>query len=342
MIKNNLNFLGVMLFSSLIVGVYQLPLIENTLNKYGYENSINENFSFSKDFQQLVEDQKISFSSLLNGESNTPVVNSNTTVAINSEESPVSQVVLNSTKAPVVETINMEKNNITTPSTSIDNSTNNISNGNVNSSNSNAGIVSSKSGACSDNCTILMIGDSVMGDIDFSMQRMIKKDFPSWKVIDGHKVSSGLTNQTYYDWPATAKKLVEKYKPDYVFVLLGTNDAQGMMFNGKGLAFSKEPWVTEYSNRVNQIKDIIEGNKSSWYWIGLPVTKDKSFNSRLQVIRDIQSEQTKEHYISVESIFGKNDHSEPINMKLRANDGIHLNSSGSDLVAKELLNKLKG
>lgn len=344
MIKNNFNFLSVMLFSSLIVGAYQLPLIENTLNKYGYENNINEKLPFSKDFQQLVEDQKISFSSLLNGESNyTSVVTSKTTIAVHSEENPVSHpVVIDTQKEPVVVSINMEKNNVTNPNTSINNSGSNISNDNLNTSTSNVTTQSSKNGACSDNCTILMIGDSVMGDIDFSMQRMIKKDFPSWKVIDGHKVSSGLTNQTYYDWPATAKKLVEKYKPDYVFVLLGTNDAQGMMFNGKGLAFSKESWVTEYSNRVNQIKNIIEVNQSSWYWIGLPVTKDKGFNSRLQVIRDIQSEQTKEHYISVEPIFGKNDHSEPINMKLRANDGIHLNSSGSDLVAKELLNKLKG
>ena len=225
---------------------------------------------------------------------------------------------------------------------------NNVTNNNVTTNSSNSsptdnltGVTDNKK-SCLENCVVLMMGDSVMGDIDFSMQRLLKKDFPSWKVIDGHKVSSGLTNQTYYDWPATAKKLVEKYKPDYVFILLGTNDAQGMMLNGKGLAFSKDLWVNEYSNRVNKIKEIMQSNDSSWYWIGLPVTKDKGFNSRLQVIRDIQESQTKDRYISVESIFGKNDHSEPINMKLRAADGIHLNSSGSDLVAKELLNKLKG
>lgn len=326
MIKNSMNYLGVMLFSSLIVGAYQLPLIENSLNKYGYENNINASFTFSQQLQQLVEDQKISFSSALTDYSQTKNVSSIPAIS----------------KEPVIVSINMAKTNNSVPNASINSSgsfTQTTNNGN----NVESSSVSStgKNNPCIENCTVLMIGDSVMGDIDFSLQRLVKKDFPSWKVVDGHKVSSGLTNQTYYDWPSTAKKLVEKYKPDYVFVLLGTNDAQGMMFNGKGLAFSKEQWVEEYGNRVNKIKEIVENNKSNWYWIGLPVTKDKGFNSRLQVIRDIQSEHTKEHYISVESIFGKNDHSEPLNMKLRAADGIHLNASGSDLVAKELLNKLK-
>lgn len=315
-----------MLFSSLIVGVYQLPLIENTLNKYGYSNNINENFPFSQNFQQFVEDQKISFSSFLNDESLS--VSSQST---NKVSSIVNQ---NLTEKNIVQ------KNIEPSQQSTEPINNTGDSGNTTSNQTNSSITEKQS--CSENCTILMIGDSVMGDIDFSMQRLIKKEYPSWKVIDAHKVSSGLTNHTYYDWPTTAKKFVEKYKPDYVFVLLGTNDAQGMMFNGKGLAFSKEPWINEYSNRVNEMKNIIESNQATWYWIGLPVTKDKGFNSRLQVIRDIQIKETKEHYISVEPIFGKNDHSEPVNMKLRASDGIHLNSSGSDLVAKELLNKLKG
>lgn len=309
MIKYNVNFLSVMLFSSLIVSIYQLPLIENCLNKYGYENNINEKIPFSKNFQQGIEDYKISLSSLLE---NKKEINLSKSGSITSNR---------------IEN-NIDKNGISPTNSSKPDSLNSLT-------------TSEKNKSCSEHCSVLMIGDSVMGDVDFSMQRMIQKQFPSWKVIDGHKVSSGLTNQTYYDWPATAKKLIENYKPDYVFVLLGTNDAQGMMSNGKALPFSKEAWFNEYSNRVNKIKNIIETNHASWYWIGLPVTKDKGFNSRLQVIRDIHFEQTKEHYISVEHIFGKNDHSEPINMKLRANDGIHLNSLGADLLAKELLIKLK-
>lgn len=326
MIKNNMNYLAVMLFSSLLVGVYQLPLIENTFNKYGYENNINGTFTFSREAQQIVEDQKISFSSMLNDLQQS--TNKSNTVFV---------------KEPVLAAINMQTTNTAINATTLN--TKSLTSNSVNNSNlvdNNSIVPVSKNSKCAENCVVLMIGDSVMGDVDFSLQRLVKKQFPTWKVVDGHKVSSGLTNQTYYDWPSTARKLVEKYQPDYVFVLLGTNDAQGMMYNGKALPFNKEPWITEYANRVKKIKEIIETNKSNWYWIGLPVTRDKGFNGRLQVIRNIQSEYTKENYIQVESIFGKNDHSEPLNMKLRSPDGIHLNASGADLIAKELLIKLKG
>ena len=316
MTEHNLKFLGTIILTSLLVGSYQLPLIENTLNKYGFENNINQNFIYAKNFQQFIEDEKISFSSYLTDEKNTTVSFVDRTNNIQLSSNPVST--------------SIENNNI--------NNSSGINKGNLE---ANSQVSTSKS-TCSDNCVVLMIGDSVMGDVDFSLQRLIKKEFPNWKIIDGHKVSSGLTNQTYYDWPSTAKKLVEKNKPDYVFVLLGTNDAQNMMADGKGLTFSKDLWTNEYSNRVNKMTSIVSDNGSKWFWIGLPVTRDKSFNSRLQVIREIEENQTKEHYISVEQIFGKNDHSEPINMKLRASDGIHLNSSGADLVAKELLLKLKG
>lgn len=330
MIKNNVSFLTVMLFSCFIVSSYQMPLIENTLNQYGYVNNINEVFTFSKNFQQAVENQKISWSSYINGEYN--VVNTN---VVHNENLPI----LSTNNTPSVTNNTISKEVLSTPqslSAKIDSQSLSSNNNSVST------FQNSKKSTCLENCIVLMIGDSVMGDVDFSMQRLLKKDFPTWKVIDGHKVSSGLTNQTYYDWPQTAKKLVEKYRPDYVFVLLGTNDAQGMMSNGKALAFNKDLWLNEYSNRVAKIKNIVENAQSSWFWIGLPVTKDKGFNSRLQVIRDIQFQQTQSNYISVESIFGKNDHSNPINMKLRAADGIHLNSSGSDLVAKELMSKLKG
>lgn len=313
MIKNNMSYLGVMVLSSFFIGTYQLPLIENTLNKYGYENNINEKFTTSKNFQQLVENQKIAFSSFINQETDTNKKANNSLIEKN--------VVQSNSNINVVSTYNTTTN----PNSSTSNPLANIN----------------KNQKCTENCLVLMIGDSVMGDVDFSMQRLIKKEFPTWKIIDGHKVSSGLTNQTYYDWPATASKLVERNNPDYVFVLMGTNDAQGMMSNGKGLAFGKEPWINEYTNRVNKISTIISKDKISWYWIGLPVTKEKGFNSRLQIIRDIQEQQTKEHYLSVENIFGKNDKSENFDMKLRASDGIHLNSSGADLVAKKLIAKLK-
>jgi hypothetical protein len=302
MILKHYQFTTTLILTTLFVGTYQLPLIENTLIKYGINNSINDIFPYSKVSQQYIEDLKISFSANLNTKKeiviNKPLKND---IILNTKDSLPLPPVNNKDIPPLV----------------------------------------LKKELCQINCKVLMIGDSVMGDVDFSLQRLLKKEHPSWEVVDAHKVSSGLTNQTYYNWPQTAQKLLEQYNPDYTFVLIGTNDAQNMLANGHGLSFGKELWINEYKERVSFITNLLKEKKTNWFWIELPVVRDVSFNSKLEVIRNIQKKTTDTQYLSVEPLFGKSDHSEVVNMKLRAGDGIHLNSNGANLIANSLLSKLK-
>ena len=337
MTRDVFGFFKVMGFSMLIVSTYQFPLIESTLSKYGYDNSLNENVTFSKQFQQYVEDQKINFSSFINHQSNAKNLASNSSFYEQFSKESIHDKIYNGATSAGLASKDSSVSAVGKPSLK---TTEVLSEIGLESPNLNNVVVKVKT--CTNDCTVLMIGDSVMGDVNFSIQRLIKKDLGTWKVFNGHKASSGLSKESYYDWPATAKKLVEQHKPDYVFVLMGTNDAQNITFNGKVLSFGSEVWVNEYSRRVSRVNQIIKDNNATGFWIGLPVTRSKGFNTRLQVIRDIQSKQSKDNYISVENIFGKNDHSEPLNMKLRAPDGVHLNAAGSDLVAKKLIVKLKG
>jgi hypothetical protein len=294
-----------------LVGVYQLPLVENTLSKYSINISLNEYFPYSNNLQQTIEDYKISFEAYLENlnlhsisfdkpiheaKASIPVSITHHNTVIQSQQNPPSEV----------------HELVTTPIINI----------------------------CKTNCKILMIGDSVMGDVDFSLVHLLKKTEPTWQVIDAYKVSSGLTNQTYYNWPKTSEKLVSQYHPDYVVVLVGTNDAQNMMIHGKGFVLGKETWMNEYKNRILQLTNDYDSNNVKWLWIQLPVVKDLNFNKRLQFIRDVQKDTVGEHLVETETIFGKADHSEVINMKLRANDGTHLNSHGANLVAEHIFSRL--
>lgn len=304
---------------ALLVGLYQLPLIENALNKQSINIPLNEYFPYSKNFQQYVEDTKISFVAQLDNGFSSP------------KENQIQDVI----SAPA---LSSSLNNSTEHAVaSIDNSLTNI---NPQPSTNTEILVDKKKELCSNNCKVLMMGDSVMGDVDFSLARLMKKNQPSWQIIDAHKVSSGLTNQMYYDWPKTAEKLIEQHKPDYVVVLLGTNDAQGMMINGKGAAFAKDLWLSEYKNRINTITNNFNQKNVSWIWIDLPVVRDVTFNQKLEYIRQAQRQTVGKNLLETESIFGKSDHSEPVNMKLRANDGTHLNSSGANLIAEKLYQRL--
>lgn len=303
-----------------LVGFYQLPLIENTFLKYGKQVEINQQVPYAQNFQQNIEDAKISLNAFLDGSLNEQV----------QKKEAITTIVKNSSIPPHIEEVSqhvessMQINQAKQP----DNSNLNAATTKVNS-------------LCQEDCKVLMIGDSVMGDVDFSMARLLKKEQPTWKVIDAHKVSSGLANQTYYDWPKTSAKLISQHKPDYVVVLVGTNDAQGMMINGRGAALGKENWMEEYKQRILKMTTNFEENSVKWYWIQLPVVRDSGFNQRLQFVRQVQQDTVGTNLVETESIFGKTDHSQSVDMKLRAGDGTHLNSSGANLVAAHVWKRIE-
>jgi hypothetical protein len=315
-LKQKLPYITSILITTTIVGLYQLPNIENTLNKYGFALEINDNIPYAKNFQQSLEDYKIAFSSSLDNKS---------TVNINKPTIQLAQISLKQEDNKQNIQINNSEKTVARPH---DNES--INKQQVN-----------EVSVCKDKCTVLMLGDSVMGDVSFAFQRLLKKQQPSWNVVDAHKVSSGLSNQTYYNWPLTAKKLIQEHRPDYIFILVGTNDAQNFASNGKAHPFGKDDWKEAYGNRVQQMSDLFKLNKNMWGWIELPLVRDTGFNSRLQVIRNVQNDLIKENIVETETIFGKTDHSGIVDMKLRAGDGTHLSATGANLLAQHLYTKVK-
>ena len=320
-VNNKITTLLCVLPITAIVGLYQLPVIENTANKYELGIDVNEQLPYSKDFQQSLEEQKISLLSYLDQ----PIY-------------PEIQI-----KKPDLQLASMQVQSTIKKESIIEHSIEPTlqNNAQVETSQNISEVEHPVNSVCVDKCKILMLGDSVMGDVSFALQRLIKQKQSNWEVINAHKVSSGLSNQNYYNWPATAKKLIEQYKPDYTYVLIGTNDAQSFASNGKGYAFGKNDWINEYGNRVQKITELLANNHGQWGWIQLPVVRENGFNNKLQVIRNIQQNNTKEHFILTEEVFGKVSNNETIDMKLRANDGIHLNATGANKLAKLIYEKIK-
>ena len=379
-----------------IVGIFQLPLIDNNLNAQSIYLGINEKLPIVKNAHQEIENIKIATvakldSVVFNEHNNTPTISSENKVSgdihtassetnqsVNNKENsinfiePIENLVAldNNSEKKLIQEIKIIGNKmvedvkeevdslIIEPSSSSNNDTYKyqkdlIDNDNTLSHEESiidptieiASIIPSENSVqlieefnskeyCQIDCKVLLIGDSVMGDVYYSLSRYLKNEKINWKLINAHKVSSGLTNTGYYDWIATTKQLVSQHKPDYVFVLMGTNDAQNMSLNGKPVSFGKELWIEEYTNRMEQMKEYLDSNVQDWLWIGLPVVKGNSFNNRLQVIRNIQSQISDKNYISNQEIFGKDTEPKSINLNLRAKDGIHLNAKGADVMAR--------
>jgi hypothetical protein len=338
---NNNKYLFSLLISCLIVSLYQIPILDNFLDKHNININLTEKFSEIKDFQQDIENFKINFFSENSIETkndthkklvmhNQNSINSSPLVSIQDNKNSINS-------SPLVP-IQDNKNSINSSPLVPIQDNKSINNLEINKNSINIENKFKEKNSCKENCIVLLMGDSVVGDIYYSTQRLIKKSHPDWNVIDAHKVSSGLCNKKYYDWELTTKNLLEKHHPDYTIVLLGTNDGQGMMSGKKGFMFGSSDWINEYTNRTQSIIDLLEKYETNWYWLDLPVDKNSDFNNRMQVIRNIQKQLTNENYLHLEKIFGKSDGSESFDESLRAHDGIHLNSKGADLIAKEIIN----
>lgn len=196
---------------------------------------------------------------------------------------------------------------------------------------------------------IMMVGDSVMGDIAFSMKRLAKKD-TQWQVLDYHKVSSGLSNQEYYNWPKVFEQLSNDFKPNYVVMFLGTNDAQGIIDNKKGYAFKNDSWASIYTQRMQKMLDIAKSHNIKVIWIQLPRMQKSDFDSKIEYIESIQEKlitsQDNIPFVKVNDVFAPQGHYASNiklgarSLSLRAPDGIHLSSEGANQVADKVMGAL--
>lgn len=308
--------LFILLGISLVVGLYQLPLVETTLNKNNVDLPINKSFPYSKKFQQLIEDYKLEEMTKIEDLKlfaeydtlSTTITKTKVNIVNNKDSYLTMSKDLNTIKPLELKETELKKE-----------------------------IVEDNT-HCVNNCKVLMIGDSIMGDLAYALKSSLRKTKKDWTVIDAHKVSSGLVNKNYYDWPETLTSLLETNKPDYVFVLIGTNDVQGIHdSNGKPIQFKNKVWKDVYGDQVKNMVSILNNYKTDWYWLELPVMKQESFNEKIQVIRDVQNEVTQNRYLKTEDVFGDTKSADNFDSKLRSKDGIHFNIAGANKLDLYLL-----
>lgn len=192
--------------------------------------------------------------------------------------------------------------------------------------------------------TVVLMGDSVMGEIFFSFKRWSSHN-TAWKTIDGHKDSSGLCNTEYYDWPKVAAQLVADYKPQIVVLALGPNDAQDIVLEHHWVHFGTDAWKVEYAARTKRILEVVSSQGAQVYWPVLPVMRESAFEKKMAVIRAVQAEvlATMPHVKVVDTSASFRDANGRYEQKgeargrmrdLRAKDGIHLAPAGADIVVE--------
>lgn len=192
-------------------------------------------------------------------------------------------------------------------------------------------------------CTVLEIGDSLGEDLGIGLSQVLAPS-SGLNLVMLDKDATGLANSWYYDWPVHLVADLTRYRPQLVIVMLGGNDQQGMVVNGRALAFGTAAWKTAYLSEIHTI--IADARSAGAYvlWVGLPIMQSVSYSNGCALIdsldRQAATEAAGATFIPTWSLFSNPDGQfestaavNGIETTLRASDGIHFSPSGWDVLA---------
>jgi hypothetical protein len=175
--------------------------------------------------------------------------------------------------------------------------------------------------------------------------------------IEG-RLSTGLERPDVFNWFTRVREVLREEKPRALVVMFGGNDDHGYMTGlPEGVSinsFGSQAWREEYRRRVATIMSAASRNGAYVVWIGLPITKDAEQTRRYDTINAIvQSEAAKRPgratYLDTYFSFAGKDggYAQYVEdasgrlVKMRADDGVHFERAAGDLIADEVLERLR-
>jgi uncharacterized protein len=195
-------------------------------------------------------------------------------------------------------------------------------------------------------------GDSVAGFLSIEMVNLAQQT----GVIQAHghyKISTGLSRPDYYDWPEHLAADAAAYNPQVVIFCAGANDDQPLQ-TASGIAdFGTGAWITEYSQRVGAMMDMLVAQHRLVVWVGLPLMRAADFNARMGIIDSIDQAQASlrpgvtfvdSRPIMADAQGQYSDYLPDASGQLtlmRAEDGIHLTPAGGTRLAAAVLDVVR-
>jgi uncharacterized protein len=174
--------------------------------------------------------------------------------------------------------------------------------------------------------------------------------------VDGH-IATGLSRPDVFNWFTEIATQVKKLRPKVVVLNFGANDDHGYMTGlPKGTsigAFGSPAWSAEYRRRVAGVLDTVNRAGAVVVWIGLPITRSPAQTQRFDTMNAIVHQVTdarpgKAIFIDTYAMFaGDNggfveylENAAGDTIKVRTGDGVHFDTAGGDMIAREVLKQL--
>jgi hypothetical protein len=126
---------------------------------------------------------------------------------------------------------------------------------------------------------LLAAGDSEMQILDgFLAQDLARHGVD---VTSDARISTGLTNSSFFNWPQHARAQAPSLRPDVTVIFIGANDGFGVSGPGGGaVACCSAAWSAGYANLVAEMmRAYLRGSSGRVYWFLLPTPRPANFKS---------------------------------------------------------------
>lgn len=201
---------------------------------------------------------------------------------------------------------------------------------------------------------MLVIGDSLAGSFGYpfyTVARATHLMVPAGPV--DFQIDTGLTRADLYNWPAEIRRDMYHYHPNVLVVVMGLNDDQSIQApNGQIYSFGTYPWQHEYERRLIATMSLGVRLGATVVYVGPPPVRQESRNWHYQTINHLirAAALGRPHvvYVNGYQLFQNRHQGYRQYMRtksgqlvqIRTDDGIHLQTAGSQLLAHRAIFQL--
>lgn len=192
---------------------------------------------------------------------------------------------------------------------------------------------------------VAVVGDSLSQGLGPAVAQVFDPEVS--RVLPLGRESTGLARQDYFNWRGAMRTIEREFRPDLVFVMLGTNDNQAQIASdGSELRVGSVAWVDAYRQRATELLREATSNGTHVVWVGIPVVRDERRWTFYQRINGIFAEVAKADplatYLDGWKLFQNRSGQYAAYLKnergvvqaMRAGDGFHLTPAGYAFLAR--------
>jgi hypothetical protein len=194
---------------------------------------------------------------------------------------------------------------------------------------------------------VAIVGDSLAAGLGYFAERVFRSRLV--KVSRQGRISTGLARPDYFNWPYTMRRIVDRFDPDLVIVMLGENDYQSLqtVHGQREAQVGTSEWPSAYRDRVVAMMRIATSRGAKVVWAALPISADfrirdhsrrqnEIFAFAASISHNVAFFDSWERFRDPEGRYTAYFREGRRVILIREDDGLHFNAIGYTIVAREI------